>query len=102
MAFALLRDCRGVCGGCGCLFDSGHQAVHAAQFLGGLVQESRAAGGSFGLCPDQADGVGQALCFGLCTPLSDHELASAPERLGALIDQILRDAPEATVLVATL
>ncbi|MDQ1013606.1 lysophospholipase L1-like esterase [Streptomyces afghaniensis] len=32
----------------------------------------------------------------------DHELAGAPERLGALIDQILRDAPEATVLVATL
>lgn len=30
------------------------------------------------------------------------ELATAPGRLGSLIDQILKDAPEATVLVATL
>ncbi|MGW8377226.1 FG-GAP-like repeat-containing protein [Streptomyces sp. ODS28] len=32
----------------------------------------------------------------------DYGLDSAPERLGSLIDQILRDAPEATVLVGTL
>ncbi|MFJ8637072.1 GDSL-type esterase/lipase family protein [Streptomyces sp. NPDC093568] len=32
----------------------------------------------------------------------NHQLDTAPERLGALIDQILRDAPETTVLVATL
>ncbi|KOG42940.1 hypothetical protein AQJ84_03030 [Streptomyces resistomycificus] len=32
----------------------------------------------------------------------NYQLDRAPERLGALIDQILRDAPEATVLVATL
>lgn len=32
----------------------------------------------------------------------EFELATAPDRLGALIDQTLKDAPEATVLVATL
>ncbi|HEY0193006.1 MAG TPA: FG-GAP-like repeat-containing protein [Kofleriaceae bacterium] len=30
------------------------------------------------------------------------DVANAPARLGALVDQILRDAPDATVLVATL
>ncbi|WP_165984337.1 GDSL-type esterase/lipase family protein [Streptomyces sp. YIM 98790] len=32
----------------------------------------------------------------------NHDLVTAPERMGELIDQILRDAPDATVLVATL
>ncbi|WP_113699537.1 NPP1 family protein [Nonomuraea lactucae] len=32
----------------------------------------------------------------------DFALSSAPQRLGDLIDQVLKDAPEATVLVATL
>lgn len=32
----------------------------------------------------------------------DYQLSTAPERLGALIDQTLAQAPEATVLVATL
>ncbi|WP_240196822.1 GDSL-type esterase/lipase family protein [Nonomuraea lactucae] len=32
----------------------------------------------------------------------DYQLATAPERLGGLIDQVLDDAPDATVLVATL
>ncbi|WP_240197025.1 SGNH/GDSL hydrolase family protein, partial [Nonomuraea lactucae] len=32
----------------------------------------------------------------------DYQLPTAPERLGGLIDQVLSDAPDATVLVATL
>ncbi|WP_240197014.1 SGNH/GDSL hydrolase family protein, partial [Nonomuraea lactucae] len=32
----------------------------------------------------------------------DYQLATAPERLGGLIDQVLAHAPDATVLVATL